>query len=346
VLFYSGCLVDEVWIRSTARACLGLGLRIALGVGETFRPEYQRVRDACESAGIAIVFENGRDRPRELIARLVVTASTGLKRSDFHPLTERLIHMPHSLASLHMIYPADCFDGYDVLFASGQHHVLEFAALRSHRGRPSGEVFPIGYGKLDLLFAARGSNHGQTSRPSVLLAPSWGQENVLDYCGEALIDALLRKVDVVVRPHPAFFLGHSPVLRRLADRFGDRIRIEDATVEDGAIHTSDLLITDYSGIAFEFHVLRRRPVLFVDVAKKVLNVDWPVYQLPPVELEMRRALGLVARPDAAEIVRQASSLLRCEQTRDAPGPYKVADLVFNPARCGVVAAAKLKDLLP
>ena len=59
--------------------------------------------------------------------------------------------MPHSLSSLHMIYPEDAFDGYDLIFSAGPHHCDEFREITKARGLKNFGTVPIGYGKLDVL---------------------------------------------------------------------------------------------------------------------------------------------------------------------------------------------------
>jgi hypothetical protein len=279
--------------------------------------------------------------------RLAVTASSGLDRRIFPTRARSFIHMPHSLASLHMIYPAEAFDGYDVLFAAGPHHEAEFAAIARARGLGPRDVYAVGYGKLDVLaqqLAGRGAR--ATGRPQVLLAPSWGPDNLLDRCGVDLARALLTAgFDVVVRPHPLFFLDRAPVLEAIRglERDAPGLRLESPFTGDDAIFDADVLVGDYSGIGFEFAALRGRPVVSVNVGLKVANPVWQDLGLEPVEITCRRHIGAVVAPVVDDIV----GAVRHAVADDAGAqPSALANFLHGrPGDCAERATARIRELL-
>lgn len=59
---------------------------------------------------------------------------------------------------------------------------------------------------------------------------------------------------------------------------------------------SDVLITDWSGIALEFAFTTKRPVLFVDTPMKVLNPDYDKIPTKPVDIVLRNIVGKSVDP--------------------------------------------------
>ncbi len=347
VLFVCSSSVDEVWIRSTALRCNARGMRVEVVICGDRTDCSDQILDSYREAGIKAERGKTLAAAGRLPCRLAVTASSGLNRNLIPTGADLFIHMPHSLASLHMIYPADAFDGYDLLFSAGPHHTAEYAAITSSRGLKDRRSEAVGYGKLDVLgrqLAARAPRSAEA--PLALLAPSWGSDNLLDRCGVALVDALAASgFDVAVRPHPLFFLDESPVLaeiRALQNR-NPKVWLESPFAGDGAIFDADVLIGDYSGIGFEFAALRRRPVVSVDVGLKVVNPAWQLLELQPVEISCRSQLGPTVRPDVDAIV---------DAARDcAAGKYEIPDaaiagfLYGRPGDCAEQASAQLQRLL-
>ena len=57
----------------------------------------------------------------------------------------------------------------------------------------------------------------------------------------------------------------------------------------------DILITDWSGIGFEFALGLKKPVIFLDIEKKINNKDYYKFKIKPYEIKMRKKLGLVMK---------------------------------------------------
>lgn len=347
VLFISSSPVDEVWIRSTAMLCHAQGLRVEVVMcGDLHHcPDY--VRALYRKAGIRVRVGLTLATAARIRCRLAVTASSGLDRKSFATSAQHFVHMPHSLASLHMIYPAEAFDGYDVLFAAGPHHEAEFLAIARLRGLSLRRTYAVGYGKLDVLAQQLvGRDAASAERPRVLVAPSWGPDNLLDCCGVALTQALLTAgFYVIVRPHPLFFLDHAPVLEviRALERREPSLRLESPFTGDDAIFDADVLVGDYSGIGFEFAALRGRPVVSVDVGLKISNPAWQDVGIEPIEVAYRREIGPVVAPVVVDIVAAVQRILG---DAGAVRPETVAHFLHGrPGDCAARASACIRELL-
>ena len=101
---------------------------------------------------------------------------------------------------------------------------------------------------------------------------------------------------MIIRPHRDTLRDHLDLLN---DYFGNRKNFTLAKGKQGqnAFFESDLLITDWSGSAFSFAFSRERPVLFIDVPRKVLNLEYERFSHPPLETIIRDKIGIVLKPE-------------------------------------------------
>ncbi|MGI9585241.1 MAG: CDP-glycerol glycerophosphotransferase family protein [Acidimicrobiia bacterium] len=270
------------------------------------------------------------------------------------PQTSTCVYAFHSLNSIHMAYRAEAFDAYDVFYCVGPHHKTELRAHFDRTGRPDVDLREVGYPKLDRIH--RDHQAYQKVHPSdttVLIAPSWGENNILAATGEAVIDSLSQAgFRTVVRPHPAFFESIYPegesIVRHLQQRFIDResVVFETSTTTESSFLEADLMVSDWSGAAYEYALGTERPVLFVDLPPKVKNEAWADLGVVPFEDRMRHEVGLVVDPqNAGSIAQNATSLLedataygaRLAELRDA--------CVYNNGTAAVVGASIIDEIV-
>ncbi|MET3839617.1 CDP-glycerol glycerophosphotransferase family protein [Bradyrhizobium sp. OAE829] len=307
ILFYAASWVDEVWIRSTIWESRRRGWNVVFAItGPAPATDIARY----QAMGVTVVSSIAPLALRTISAPIAVTASSGIPADWFDVATSYRIHMPHSLVSLHMAYPVDAFDGYDVLFAAGPHQIAEFEALARSRNLDGRQSRAIGYGKADVLPASE--LPGQTgTKPHVLLAPSWGPESLLPRLGRELTRELLKQYRVTLRAHPMQVENQDPAYLEMIETFkGQDFKVELPTELPVSMNEADVFITDYSGTAFEYALMRRRPILFVDVPRKVVNSTWQDLGLAPIELRAREEIGVVVPALAPACAAAAGRLLQ------------------------------------
>lgn len=344
VIFYAASSIDETWVRATILECRRRGHSCLLVIGGDWHEDQRR---NLERAGVSIICNANSDVLLRLCAPLVVTASSGVPRSIFSRDIGTLVHMPHSIVSLHMIYPEDGFDGFDVLFAAGPHHIREFKSLSALRGLGHRTAVPVGYGRFDLLKAQVAPASADGVRQHILIAPSWGHHGLLPSIGRDMISALLaRKMRVTLRPHPLHVLNNDPVLLELRGLFtsNENFSEESPRSLSHSMNTADVLITDFSGTAFEFAWLRRRPTLFVDVPKKIMNPSWQEAGLVPVEIGLREDIGVLARPDV-DLISEAAAQLCGSDDWETRINTAIPKFLFEELPCCQAAANEIDGLL-
>jgi CDP-glycerol glycerophosphotransferase (TagB/SpsB family) len=116
-------------------------------------------------------------------------------------------------------------------------------------------------------------------------------------------------------------------------------------VSQDSLHESDLMISDWSGAALEYAFGLERPVLYIDVPRKVNNPDFARYVNQPIEDLLRPELGVVVTPDRlAEAPKLARRMI-------AEGPARARHLaslrarwVFNVGTSGARGAERIASI--
>ena len=221
----------------------------------------------------------------------------------------------HALNSSHMAYRPQAFDHYDSILCCGPYHVNEIRRDEKLRGLPQKQLVEAGYYRLERLYrAARDRPISSSARKVVLVAPSWAANNVLEAHGATLVRTLLDGgYEVIMRPHPETIKRTADLVQRIENQFHSdaHFTLERSVATDDSILRADVLITDWSGIALEYAFGTERPVLYLDVPRKIHNEDYAALGIEPLEVRMRSEVGLVFPPsDIASIDQAIDRLIR------------------------------------
>jgi len=281
-----------------------------------------------------------------LRAKLVITTSVQLKKEKF-PLVKKLSHLPHSIVSLHMIYPEKSFNGFDYIFCSGKHHLEEIKEINKLYGCSICGL-KSGYIKLDRLHQrSKMRAIDENEKKIILLAPSWGADNILESIGESLIDAIILKDYIlIIRPHPIFFIEKKDIIEKLREKCDNiNIFLENSTDDDDSFFKADIMISDYSGVAFEFAFLREKPILFIDVPKKVLNINYQDMDAIPIEVALRDKIGIIADPKIEDILDSLENIIQNPHMYKKPIRALREDLLFNYLHASNIVVNQIKKII-
>ncbi|MEP6625989.1 MAG: CDP-glycerol glycerophosphotransferase family protein, partial [Acidimicrobiia bacterium] len=260
------------------------------------------------------------------------------------------LYVFHSMASTHMIYEPDGFDHYDTVFCVGPYMIDEVRRREEIHGLPAKELVEHGYGRLDAILAERVAAtptkpSGDAARETVLVAPSWGPTCTFETVGVEFVAALLDAgFRVIARPHPMTDKKDPAAIERLVARFADHadFELDQDIAATRALHESDVMVSDWSGAALEYALGRERPVVFIDVERKVNNPEYAELGIEPFEVAVRDRIGaVVAADDPSGIVGAVRDAIdnadnwaeRLRTVRD--------ESIFNVGDSGRVAAAAI-----
>ena len=250
-----------------------------------------------------------------------------LKRSYVRKDVE-YVYLDHGPTSVHMCYRKGAFDRFDTIMANGPFQVAEHRATERLYGLKEKRIVESGYPMLDVLLSSPPEARAAGGR-RVMIAPSYQADCIPDSCLDALIDAISAAnpgCTVVFRPHPQYVRRFPAKMQAIAERYRGR---EDVVMEDdfskpSTMDQSDVLVTDWSGIAYEYAFRTKRPVVFVDTPMKVINPEWKKVGITPTDISFRDEVGVSVPLD------------------DIPAAGRaVADMLANPGKF----AAKIEALL-
>ena len=229
------------------------------------------------------------------------------------------IYVPHDMMSVHMSFRKGSMDNFDTVFCTGAHVEREIRATERVYDLPAKTLVKFGYPLAEKL--ERSCSELEKSAGGVkeiLIAPSWQEDNLLDSCVDQLITGLdAEGYHITVRPHPEYSKRYPEKIQLLVEKYKDipeeRLTFELDFTTNRSIYSSDLLITDWSGIAYEFAFATKKPVLFVNTKMKVENPDWQEIGETPAEIYLRPEVGIALEKNEVESrVGQAASELLCK----------------------------------
>ncbi len=251
------------------------------------------------------------------------------------------VYVFHSMVSTHMVYEPDGFDHYDVVLCVGPYMVDEIRRREELEGLPAKELVEHGYGRLDTILG-QARPHAPSDPPVVLVAPSWGPTCIFETCGVPLTRVLLDAgFAVIARPHPMTAKRTPEALAALRTEFGShpRFTFDDGVASADSLHRSDLMVSDWSGAALEYAFGLERPVLFVDVDRKVNNPDYEALGIEPFEASVRAQVGRVVSPERLDELPDAVRAMLADPPATRDQIVAVRDReIFNVGTSGAVAA--------
>lgn len=177
-------------------------------------------------------------------------------------------------------------------------------------------IVKCGYGLIDNMIAAYEKlEKKENDKPTILVAPSWQYDNLLDSCLDNILAGLVcDKYKVIVRPHPQYIrrypLQMEAIIEKYKDKFNEDFAIETDFSSNVTVYTADMVITDWSAIAFEFSFTTNKPTLFVDTEMKVINKDYEKIKTKPFDITARNKVGKsISKEDTKNISEIVDELL-------------------------------------
>ena len=228
-----------------------------------------------------------------------------IKKSKIHPV--HYIYMFHAIASTHLVYKKNAFDNYDSIFCIGNFQVNEIKSREKLYNLNTKNLIITGYSHLDNLMEKYSSKKQfPTNNPiQVLIAPSWSDDGLFETIIEETILILLNvNFKVILRPHPMTQKKSKKKINNLRQKFisNKNFIIEENIPNFDSFLKSDIMITDWSGAAIEYAFTLERPVLFIDVPKKIHNPDYEKIPQIPIEISIRDKIGEIISPSNMQIL--------------------------------------------
>jgi YidC/Oxa1 family membrane protein insertase len=221
------------------------------------------------------------------------------------------VYLFHSLMSTHMGFRPGALDHFDTILCAGPHHLEEIRRTEKLYNLKPKNLLKTGYYRLEKIYADH-ENYQKDSttgnrKTCILIAPSGHRLNIVSTCARELVSKLVNAgFEVIFRPHPMTIYHRLDQLRALKNEFGayENFQLDVETVSEKNLHRADVLISDWSGVAFEYAFGTERPVLFIDLPRREQNPEFHRIGIPPIEILLREKIGKSIRVDEIPMINQ------------------------------------------
>ena len=189
-------------------------------------------------------------------------------------------------------------DHYDSILLSGEFQSKYIRQIENLRKLPAKELVVVGCPYLDSMKNRLTTERkvANTTERTVLLAPSWGESSILNRYGETFIDSLIATgYNIIVRPHPQSMASEKDLMTHLMSKYkdGDKFSWNFDNDNFDVLNKSDIMITDFSGIIFDYTFIFDKPLIYADTSFDTAPYDAAWIEDEPLwRFEVLKKLGV------------------------------------------------------
>lgn len=213
------------------------------------------------------------------------------------PNVDYYVHIFHEVGEP-LTYRMFGIDAYDALLFNGPYQEPYIRKLELLRNQEPKECVITGCCYLDSMkerLEKIKQNKISKDTKTILLAPSWGPSAILSKYGEDCINALINTgYKIIVRPHPQSFTSEKDLILSLQKKFPENENFKWNRDNDNfdVLNEADLLITDFSGIVFDFTLVFDKPIIYADTSFNKDPYDAAWIDEPLWRFEKLKELGI------------------------------------------------------
>ena len=257
-----------------------------------------------------------------------------------------IVHAPIDIFT----YRKFAFDYFDSVFCSGPHQIEGIRKLEEKRGTQKKLLLETGLTYYDVMLEEIKNLPKPDKKNSVVLvAPTWKEYSIINRFGTRFFDNLLKNstYDIILRPHPQTYVSFPKLIEEIEQKYKDEPRFTVDIKPSGteSMAKADLMISDLSGVIWDFAFLYSKPVLLLKTDFDTIEgfegseLDYEMW-----EMRERPRLGKIFdEPDVENISDIVNDLLQ------NPLSMQLEELknesVYNFGKAGEAAADQILDIL-
>ena len=112
------------------------------------------------------------------------------------------------------------------------------------------------------------------------------------------------------------------------------------------VYQADLVITDWSSIAFEYAFATLKPALFINTPMKIMNEDYKELEITPIDIELRDKVGKGVDMDKLSTLPQVVDELLRSDAFSKEALEKIRDsYIYHVGSSGEIGAQYIMDRL-
>ncbi|MDR2634140.1 MAG: CDP-glycerol glycerophosphotransferase family protein [Treponema sp.] len=247
-----------------------------------------------------------------------------LKRSQSVNHYAHVLHAPGD-ATLYRMFGIDYFDS---VLLTGDYQAKDIRALEQLRGLPEKQLITVGCTYLDEYAETLRHLPKEAAHPfTVLVSPSWGPSALLRKYGCTLLDPLVKTGwRIIIRPHPQSKISETSMLESLRETYkhASHVLWDYERENIYSLAKADMMISDFSGIIFDYMFLFDKPVMYVkqgldlrpydadDLGDKAADALWQFKTLHEAGIELQEAWF----DSIGEVIKNASDSRALKTARD------------------------------
>ena len=272
-----------------------------------------------------------------------------IKKSKVYPV--HYVYIFHAMVSTHLVYRKNAFDHYDSILCVGQYQIDEIRNAEKIYNLKPKKLFPCGYTHLDNLIKKNTEKKDENTKDNnqIIIAPSWGKTGLFETIIEEVVRELLdAKYKVILRPHPMTLKLSKKKITLIQKLFSTNpdFKLELDLPNFNSLLYSDIMISDWSGIALEFAFAFEKPILYIDVPKKIHNKDFKDISQIPIEESIRDKIGKIILPSEIKQIPKEIEILKQQTFEKKEMIRKIRDKeIFNIGSSGKKSASNIIELL-
>ncbi len=243
-------------------------------------PAFSKVYDHINTEFIG---EGGKGfaRLNNLNAKVVLSTTPSLdvfqwKRSKNVNYYVHIAHMPNDISAYRMFG----LDYYDAILLSGEYQGEQIRKLEELRNLPEKDIEYVGLPYMDVMLdRVKKVEKLKEHEITVIVAPTWGASGLLSKYGSELLDELIDTgYKIVIRPHPQSFTAEKEMIEELQKKYpdSDQISWNRDTDNFNVLYNSDIMISDFSGVIFDYSLVFDKPVIYTepDFDDSIYDCSW------------------------------------------------------------------------
>ncbi|MDL2210384.1 CDP-glycerol glycerophosphotransferase family protein [Desulfovibrio sp. OttesenSCG-928-O18] len=289
-----------------------------------------------------------------LEAAVCVTTTPGLdvlqiRRSPGVAHYAYLAHAPTDAA----IFKLYSFDYFDTVLCSGPHQIKSIRYLEELRGTKPKNLPHTGCPYMDMLadeLQALGEQRSKAREPGpvrVLVAPTWGNNGLLSRFGlKILLPMAKAGFALTIRPHPQSRAVEKDLLATIEAGLAafPNVSWDSETSQLPAMLGSDVLVSDLSGIVFDYAFVMEKPVVTIAMAVDTRGLEAGDLPWPAWELTQLPQLGATIDPDRVHDLPNVIAALPAPEVFAERVRALRAESLYNFRSSGDVAARQILEI--
>lgn len=253
------------------------------------------------------------------------------------------IYLPHGVNSANTSLRTGALDYFDTLFVSGPLGKQELREMEKVRHTKEKNLVEWGSSVIDNMLREYDKlkfSSDNSLDKTILIAPSWQEDNLVDLCIEKILDELLKtEYTVILRPHPQYLRYEMERIKMLGEKYSkySNFILQTDFSSNSTVYQAALLITDWSGIAFEYSFATLKPTLFINTPMKVINPEWKQVNFIPMDIAIRDQIGRNLDLDKlGEIITVVNDLIQNKDIYSDKIAYARSQWLYGPGHSGEI----------